>query len=273
MQTIKLNTGAECERAVSEALEVGYRLIDTASSYKNEAAVGAAIRRSGISREELFVTSKVFVEDMGERKTRDACLRSLDALGLDYLDLYLIHMPYGDVFGAWRALEALVREGRLRAIGVSNFQSDRILDLCQNIEIRPAIDQLELHPFYQRADELALLSELGICPQAWAPFAEGLNGLFTNPVLAAIAAAHGKSVAQVALRWNLQRGVPVLPKSTHRNRMVENFAVQAFTLTEAEMAQIATLDLARPQMFDPRSPAEVRRIYDYLNNPVLTTLQ
>lgn len=288
MQTIKLNTGAEmpmvgfgvfqmapdvCERAVSEALEVGYRLIDTASSYKNESAVGAAIRRSGIPREKLFVTTKVFVDAMGERKTRDACLRSLDALGLDYLDLYLIHMPYGDVFGAWRALEALVREGRLRAIGVSNFQSDRILDLCQNVEIRPAIDQLELHPFYQRADELALLAELGICPQAWAPFAEGLNGLFTNPVLAAIAAAHGKSVAQVALRWNLQRGVPVLPKSTHRNRMVENFAVQAFTLTEAEMAQIATLDLARPQMFDPRSPAEVRRIYDYLNNPVLTTLQ
>lgn len=182
-------------------------------------------------------------------------------------------MPYGDVFGAWRALEALVREGRLRAIGVSNFQSDRILDLCQNVEIRPAIDQLELHPFYQRAEELAILSELGICPQAWAPFAEGLNGLFSNPVLAAIAAAHGKSVAQVALRWNLQRGVPVLPKSTHRNRMEENFAAQDFTLTEAEMAQIAALDLGRPQMFDPRSPAEVRRIYDYLNNPVLTTLQ
>ena len=257
MQTIQLNTGAEmpmvgfgvfqmapdvCERAVSEALEVGYRLIDTASSYKNEAAVGAAIRRSGISREELFVTSKVFVEDMGERKTRDAYLRSLDALGLDYLDLYLIHMPYGDVFGAWRALEALVREGRLRAIGVSNFQSDRILDLCQNIEIRPAIDQLELHPFYQRADELALLSELGICPQAWAPFAEGKHGIFQSPILAEIAGVHGCTAAQVILAWLHAQGVAVIPKSVRPGRIAENGDFFRVKLSESEIAEIDRMD-------------------------------
>ncbi len=203
MQTIRLNNGVAmpmvgfgvfqmapevCERAVAEALEVGYRLIDTASSYKNERAVGAAIRRSGLPREALFVTSKAFVNEMGREATREACLRSLDNLGLDRLDLYLIHMPYGDVVGAWRAMEALLHEGRVRAIGVSNFQGDRLLDLCQCAEIAPAVDQLELHPYYQRAGELALLAELGVRPQAWAPFAEGLGGLFDDPTLTEVAA-------------------------------------------------------------------------------------
>lgn len=288
MQTIRLNNGVAmpmvglgvfqmapevCERAVAEALEVGYRLIDTASSYKNERAVGAAIRRSGLPREALFVTSKAFVNEMGREATREACLRSLDNLGLDRLDLYLIHMPYGDVVGAWRAMEALLREGRVRAIGVSNFQGDRLLDLCQCAEIVPAVDQLELHPYYQRAGELALLAELGVRPQAWAPFAEGLGGLFDDPTLTAVAARHGRSAAQVALRWNLQRGVPVIPKSTHRARMAENLAVWDFALDEGEMARLAALDKGRPRLFDPRSPAEVRRIYGYLDNPVLTTLR
>lgn len=288
MQTIRLNNGVAmpmvgfgvfqmapkvCERAVAEALEVGYRLIDTASSYKNERAVGAAIRRSGLPREALFVTSKAFVNEMGREATRAACLRSLDNLGLDRLDLYLIHMPYGDVVGAWRAMEALLREGRVRAIGVSNFQGDRLLDLCQCAEIAPAVDQLELHPYYQRAGELALLAELGVRPQAWAPFAEGLGGLFDDPTLTEVAARHGRSTAQVALRWNLQRGVPVIPKSTHRARMAENLAVWDFALDEGEMARLAALDKGRPRLFDPRSPAEVRRIYGYLDNPVLTTLR
>ena len=288
MQTIRLNNGVAmpmvgfgvfqmapevCERAVAEALEVGYRLIDTASSYKNERAVGAAIRRSGLPREALFVTSKAFVNEMGREATREACLRSLDNLGLDRLDLYLIHMPYGDVVGAWRTMEALLREGRVRAIGVSNFQGDRLLDLCQCAEITPAVDQLELHPYYQRAGELALLAELGVRPQAWAPFAEGLGGLFDDPTLTAVAARHGRSAAQVALRWNLQRGVPVIPKSTHRARMAENLAVWDFALDEGEMARLAALDKGRPRLFDPRSPAEVRRIYGYLDNPVLTTLR
>lgn len=288
MQTIRLNNGVAmpmvgfgvfqmapevCERAVAEALEVGYRLIDTASSYKNERAVGAAIRRSGLPREALFVTSKAFVNEMGREATREACLRSLDNLGLDRLDLYLIHMPYGDVVGAWRAMEALLREGRVRAIGVSNFQGDRLLDLCQCAEIAPAVDQLELHPYYQRAGELTLLAELGVRPQAWAPFAEGLGGLFDDPTLTEVAARHGRSTAQVALRWNLQRGVPVIPKSTHRARMAENLAVWDFALDEGEMARLAALDKGRPRLFDPRSPAEVRRIYGYLDNPVLTTLR
>lgn len=288
MQTIRLNNGVAmpmvgfgvfqmapevCERAVAEALEVGYRLIDTASSYKNERAVGAAIRRSGLPREALFVTSKAFVNEMGREATREACLRSLDNLGLDRLDLYLIHMPYGDVVGAWRAMEALLREGRVRAIGVSNFQGDRLLDFCQCAEIAPAVDQLELHPYYQRAGELALLAELGVRPQAWAPFAEGLGGLFDDPTLTEVAARHGRSAAQVALRWNLQRGVPIIPKSTHRARMAENLAVWDFALDEGEMARLAALDKGRPRLFDPRSPAEVRRIYGYLDNPVLTTLR
>ena len=261
-----------CEKAVSEAISTGYRLIDTASSYKNEEAVGAAIRASGVPREELFITSKAFVQEMGYEKTKAAFESSLRKLGLDYLDLYLIHMPLGDYYGSWRALEELYKEGRIRAIGVSNFLPDRIIDLCFNAEIIPAVNQIELHPFYQREAELEILKEYGIIPQAWAPFAEGMNGMFTNPTLTKIAAAHGKSTAQIILRWNLQRGVCVIPKSVHQNRMVENAAVWDFELTEDELAKIAALDLARPQMLDPLKPSEVRRVYDYLNNPVLTSL-
>ena len=288
MQTIKLHNGVEmpmegfgvfqvldlnvCEQAVSDAIATGYRLIDTASSYKNETAVGAAIRKSGVSREDLFVTSKAFINEMGYEQTKAAFRRTLDNLGFDYLDLYLVHMPLGDYYGAWRAMEDLYKEGRIRAIGVSNFQSDRIIDLCYTAEIKPMVNQLKLHPFYQREEELAILREYGIVPQAWAPFAEGMNGMFTNPVLKGIADRHGKTVAQVILRWNVQRGVSIIPKSVHRNRMEENLAIWDFELSASDMKQITSLDLARPQMLDPRKPSEVHRLFNYLENPVLTSL-
>lgn len=261
-----------CEQAVSEAIAPGYRLIDTASSYKNETAVGAAIRQSGLPREDFFVTSKAFINEMGYEQTKAAFRRTLENLGFDYLDLYLIHMPFGDYYGAWRAMEELYKEGCIRAIGVSNFQSDRIIDLCYTAEIKPMVDQLELHPFYQRDDELAILREYGIVPQAWAPFAEGMNGMFTNSVLTDIAKEHNKSVAQIILRWNVQRGVSVIPKSVHRNRMEENLSIWSFELSAEDMQRIGTLDLARPQMLDPRKPSEVHRLFNYLENPVLTSL-
>ncbi len=264
---------AACEKAVAEAIDVGYRHIDTAVSYRNEEAVGAAIAKSGVPRDELFVTTKAYIHQMGYEKTLAAFDESLEKLGLDYLDLYLVHMPFGDYYGAWRAMEELYCAGRVRAIGVSNFGADRIVDLARNFEVVPAVDQLELHPFYQREDEISVLSGLGVAPECWAPFAEGLNGMFDNPVLAAIASAHSVSVAQVVLRWNVQRGVPVIPKSVHRERMEQNLDVFGFELTADEMAAIAALDLGRPQMFDPRDPAEVARVYDYMENPVLTTLQ
>ena len=251
---------------------MGYRLIDTASSYKNETAVGAAIRKSGVSREDLFVTSKAFINEMGYERTKEAFRRTLDNLGFDYLDLYLVHMPFGDYYGAWRAMEDLYKEGRIRAIGVSNFQSDRIIDLCYTAEIKPMVNQLELHPFYQREEELAILREYGIVPQAWAPFAEGMNDMFANPVLKGIAERHGKTVAQVILRWNVQRGVSIIPKSVHRNRMEENLDIWNFEFSASDMEQIASLNLARPQMLDPRKPSEVHRLFNYLENPVLTSL-
>ena len=288
MQTIKLHNGVEmpqegfgvfqvsdlkvCEQAVSEAIATGYRLIDTASSYRNEMAVGDAVRKSGVSRGDLFVTSKAFINEMGYEHTKEAFQRTLGNLCFDYLDLYLIHMPFGDYYGAWRAMEELYKEGRIRAIGVSNFQSDRIIDICYTAEIKPMVNQLELHPFYQREDELAILREYGIVPQAWAPFAEGMNGMFTNLVLKNIAEGHGKTVAQIILRWNVQRGVSVIPKSVHQGRMEENIGIWDFELSAEDMRLISTLDLSRPLMLDPRKPSEVHRLFNYLDNPVLTSL-
>ncbi len=288
VKTIKLNNGVEmpiegfgvfqvtdlaiCEKAVSEAIETGYRLIDTASCYQNEKAVGAAVRKSGIPREELFITTKAFIQEMGYDKTKAAFEQSLNHLGLEYLDLYLIHQPFGDYYGAWRAMEELYKEGRIRAIGISNFLPDRVIDFCFNAKVIPAVNQLELHPFYQREHELAILREHGIVPQAWAPFAEGMNGMFTNTVLSEIAQAHNKTVAQIVLRWNVQRGVSVIPKSVHRERMEENLAILDFDLSTEEMTQIMKLDSGKPQMLDPLDPKEVKRVYDYLNNPVVTSL-
>ena len=254
---------AECIQSVETALEVGYRSLDTAASYFNEHAVGAAIRNSGIAREELFVASKVWVDSAGE----DAALRAFDAslskLGLDYLDLYLIHQPYGDVYGSWRAMERLYKEGRIRAIGVSNFYPDRLLDLIMHNEIAPMVNQIESHPFFSRADYQPLMVEKGVQIESWAPFAEGKNDLFTNPVLAKIGEAHGKSVAQVVLRWLIQRDVVVIPKSVTASRIAENFDVFDFELSNIEMDEISALDTGASLFLDHRSVEATERIGGY----------
>lgn len=287
MKTVQLSNGVKmpmegfgvfqipeenCEQAVRDAVSVGYRLFDTASSYQNEKAVGRAIQSCGIAREELFITTKAYIQQMGYEKTKQAFLQSLENLGLTYLDLYLIHMPFGDYYGSWRALEELYQAGKVRAIGVCNFLPDRLLDLCYNAKVLPMIDQVERHPHYQRYEELALMKELGVQPQAWAPFAEGLKGMFTEPVLQEIADKHGKTPAQVILRWNVQQGVIVIPKSVHKARMAENLAIWDFALDKEDMEKIAALDKGCPSMLDTRKISEVKRVYDYLNNPVLTSL-
>lgn len=265
-----------CKDVVLNAIRTGYRLIDTASSYKNEEAVGQAIKEAVaaglVKREELFITTKAYIHEMGYDNLKEAFARSLDKLGLDYLDLYLIHMPLGDYYGAWRAMEELYAEGKIRAIGVCNFDSARLMDLCYNVKVRPMINQIERHPHFQRHDELAMMQKLGVQPEGWAPFAEGLKGMFTEPALQEIAQKHGKSVAQVILRWEIQQGVVVIPKSVHLNRMEENFDIWNFSLDEEDVAKIAALDKACPSMLDCSKPSEVDRVYDYLNNPVLTSL-
>lgn len=262
----------ECQKAVEDALSVGYRLIDTASLYRNEEAVGRAIKASGIPREDIFLTSKAWISQLGYEDTKLALKETLRKLDTDYLDLYLIHQPFGDYYGAWRAMEELYKDGRIRAIGVSNFTSDRIIDLCNNVDVIPAVNQIELHPFFQREEELEILKEYGIAAQAWAPFAEGMNGMFTNPVLVEIGKKYNKTAAQVVLRWNIERNVSVIPKSVHKNRMEQNLAIWDFSLNEEDMKKIATLDLGHPQMLDTRKPSEVKRVYDFLNNPVITSL-
>ncbi|MET9463749.1 aldo/keto reductase [Streptomyces sp. NPDC006544] len=250
----------ETERAVGDALAAGYRSLDTAAAYGNEEAVGRAIRSSGIARRELFVTTKLWVSDAGEDKARRACETSLRKLGLEQLDLYLIHQPYGDVYGSWRAMESLQREGLVRAIGVSNFHGDRLVDLIDHNEVTPAVNQVETHPFYQRTADQELMRERGVQIESWGPFAEGRNNLFTDPVLAKTGAAHGKSVAQVVLRWLVQRGVVVIPKSVRPERMAENLDVFDFELTAEEMASLAALDTGASLFFDHRDPAMVSRL-------------
>ncbi len=251
---------AECERSVSDALEVGYRLIDTAASYGNEEAVGAALQRSGIPRQELFITTKLWVTDTGYDRTREAFERSLARLKLDYLDLYLIHQPYGDIFGSWRAMEELHREGRIRAIGISNFHPDRVMDLILHSEVKPAVNQIETHPFHQQVEAHQFLETNKVQIESWGPFAEGKNGIFQNELLRSIAVRHGKSVAQVILRWLTQRGVVAIPKSVRKERMQENFAVFDLELGAEDMAAIATLDTKRSQFFDHRDPEMVKWI-------------
>ncbi|MFD3542215.1 aldo/keto reductase [Streptomyces sp. NPDC058662] len=275
MQSVTLNNGVEMpvlgfgvyqippeetERAVTDALAAGYRLLDTAAAYGNEEAVGRAVARSGIPREELFVTTKVWVQDAGEEGTRKAFETSLRALGLDYLDLYLIHQPYGDVYGSWRAMEGLHREGRVKVIGVSNFYPDRLIDLVDHNEITPAVNQIETHPFFQRTADQDLMRERGVQIESWGPFAEGRNGLFSHPVLAGIAAEHGRSVAQVVLRWLVQRQVVVIPKSVRADRMAENIDVFDFALTDEQMARIAALDTGRSVFFAHWDPVAVSRL-------------
>jgi 2,5-diketo-D-gluconate reductase A len=250
----------DTERAVTEALEVGYRHIDTAAAYRNEDGVGRAIASSGIARDELFVTTKLWIHDGGEDGTRRAFDASLDRLGLDHVDLYLIHQPYGDYYSSWRALQDLARQGRARAIGVSNFYPDRLVDLIDHNEVVPAINQIETHPFFQRRDDQDLMRERGVQIESWGPFAEGRNDLFTHPTLTAIGDAHGKSVAQVVLRWLIQRDVIVIPKSVRRERMTENFDVFDFTLGDDDMGRIADLDTGTSHFFDHRDPAMVSQL-------------
>lgn len=241
---------AVCQQAVSEALETGYRLIDTAAAYFNEEAVGAALKNCGIPREELFITTKLWIQDAGYESAKAAFQTSLDKLGLEYLDLYLIHQPMNDYYSAWRAMEELYEEGKIRAIGVCNFYPDRLTDLCLNARIAPMVNQVELHPFFAQDAALENMRELGVQPEAWGPLAEGKHGIFTHPVLMEIGQKYGKTAAQVALRWNAQRGVVVIPKSTHKERMKENLDIWDFSLTEEDRNAIAALDLGHSEIID-----------------------
>jgi 2,5-diketo-D-gluconate reductase A len=252
---------AVCEQAVSDAIAAGYRLIDTAAAYFNEEAVGAAIAKSGVPREELFITTKLWVQDASYEGAKKAIDTSLKKLGLDYLDLYLIHQPMGDYVGAYRAMEEAYHAGKLRVIGVSNFYPARLADLCATVSVIPAVNQVELHPFFQQPDALKLMQEYGVTPEAWGPFAEGNHGIFTHPVLTAIGEKYGKSPAQVALRWNVQRGVVVIPKSVKAERMAQNFDIWDFTLSEEDMAEIAKLDIGHSEIVDHNNPDFVKMLH------------
>ncbi|MEY4084720.1 MAG: hypothetical protein RL074_507 [Bacteroidota bacterium] len=254
----QISDPAECEKAVVEAIQSGYRLIDTAASYKNEDAVGNAIKKSGVDRKELFITTKLWIQDLGYEKTKAAFQKSLDLLQLDYLDLYLIHQPYGDIFGSWKAMRELLEEGKIRAIGVSNFHPDRVMDLIVNSGFTPAVNQVETHPFDQQIDNQVFLQENNVQIESWGPFAEGRNDMFQNEVLVALGKKYNKSVAQVILRWLTQRGVVVIPKSVRKERMVENFDIFDFELAADDMEAIVALDTKESLFFDHRDPNMVK---------------
>lgn len=275
MDTVTLSNGVEMpilgfgvfqippddtEQAVTDALAAGYRLIDTAEAYRNEEAVGRALAASGIPRDDLFVTTKVWVSHAGEDAARVACEKSLERLGLDRIDLYLVHQPFGDYYGSWRALQQVHADGLARAIGVSNFYPDRLLDLQVHSEITPMVNQIETHPYFQRTEDHELMAELGVQHQSWGSFAEGRDDIFVDPTLASIADAHGKSVAQVMLRWLVQRGIVSIPKSVHPERMAENIDIFEFALSDDDMVRIAALDRGSSVFFDHRSAAAVRRL-------------
>jgi len=278
MEFVKLNNGVEmpilgfgvfqipdpeeCERSVYDAIKAGYRLIDTAAVYLNEEAVGKAIKRSGVTREALFITTKLWVQDAGYEQAKIAFEKSLKRLQLDYLDLYLIHQPYGDVHGAWKAMEELYKEGKIKAIGISNFQPDRIMDLILHHDVLPAVNQIETHPFHQQIDTQNFLEDNNIQHQSWGPFAEGKNNLFKNELLSSIGKKYNKSVAQVVLRWFTQRGVIAIPKSVHKQRIEENFDIFDFQLNEKDMEAIKSLDQKETQFFDHRDPSMVKWIIE-----------
>lgn len=277
IETVKLNNGMEmplegfgvfqvsdpavCEQAVLDAIESGYRLIDTAAAYMNEEAVGRAIAKCGVPREELFITTKLWVQDASYEGAKQAIETSMQKLGLSYIDLYLIHQPMGDYIGAWRAMEEAYKAGKLRAIGVCNCYPHVLADICETVEVKPAVNQVELHPFFQQENALALMREYGVHPEAWGPFAEGSHGIFTHPVLTAIGQKYGKSAAQVALRWNVQRGVTVIPKSVHKERMEQNINIWDFTLSGEDMAEIAKLDIGRSEIVDHSDPKFVQMLH------------
>lgn len=283
MKTVTLNNGVEmpmegfgvfqipdpeqCFQAVTHALNAGYRLIDTAAAYGNEEAVGRALRQSGIPRRELFVTTKLWVQDAGYENTKKAFAASLERLGLDYLDLYLIHQPLGDYYGSWRAMEELYRAGRVRAIGVCNFYPERLADLCLNAQVTPAVDQVECHPFFQQSGALANMAEFGVQPEAWGPLAEGQKDIFHHPVLTAIGARYGKTAAQVMLRWNVQRGVVVIPKSVHRERIEENRDIWDFELSREDMEAIARMDTGHSDVVDHASPQTAKWLNSFRIHP------
>lgn len=250
----------ETERVVSDAIEVGYRMFDTAASYFNEGQVGNAIRQSGIKREEFFITTKLWVQDYEYEDALRAFDKSLKLLGLDYIDLYLLHKPYGNYYAAWRACERLYKEGLIRAIGVTSFSNERLQDLFLHNEVKPAVNQLETHPFFQQQATNAFLQKEGIQHEAWAPFAEGQNDIWNNPVLKAVAEKHGRTVGQVILRWLNQRNVVVIPKTVHKERMIENFNILDFTLTANEMDAIASLETGKSPIYDDMDLATVKGI-------------
>jgi len=275
MQTVKLNNGVEMpiegygvfqvspeetERCVSDALKVGYRSIDTAAAYGNEEAVGNAIKNSGIPREELFITTKLWVQDQGYENTKKAFETSLKNLGLDYLDLYLIHQPFGDYYGSWHAMEELYKEGKIKAIGLSNFEPARLVDLILNNEVVPAVNQVEVHPFLQQAEAKAVMEEYGVHIEAWGPLSEGGNNIFDNEILKEIAEKHQKTVAQVILRWHIERGVIIIPKSVREERMQENLDIFNFSLDQNDMEIIATLDLGKSNIIDHHSVETVKMV-------------
>lgn len=251
----------EAKRCVLDALDTGYRLIDTAAAYGNEKAVGDAVRESGLNREDVFVTSKVWVQDISYEGAKKAIDRSLSNFGFDYLDLMLLHQPMGDYYGAWRALEEAYKAGKLRAIGMANCYPQIIADLCLTVDITPMVNQVEIHPFFQQQLNIDTMREYGVVPQAWGPFAEGGHNIFSHPVLTEIGKKYGKTAAQVALRWNIQRSVSVIPKSTHKERMEQNIDVWDFSLSDADMAEIAKLDTGRSEIVDHFSPAFVKMLH------------
>ena len=277
IETVKLNNGMEMplegfgvfqvsdpavrEQAVLDAIESGYRLIDTAAAYMNEEAVGRAIAKCGVPREELFITTKLWVQDASYEGAKQAIEASMQKLGLSYIDLYLIHQPMGDYIGAYRAMEEAYKAGKLRAIGVCNCYPHVLADICETVAVKPAVNQVELHPFFQQENALALMREYGVHPEAWGPFAEGNHGIFTHPVLTAIGQKYGKSAAQVALRWNVQRGVTVIPKSVHKERMEQNINIWDFQLSDEDMAEIAKLDIGRSEIVDHSDPKFVQMLH------------
>ena len=253
---------AQCEQAVLDAIQSGYRLIDTAAAYGNEEAVGKAIKKSCVNRSDLFITTKLWVQDASYKDAKSAFETSLKKLGLEYIDLYLIHQPMGDYYGAYRAMEELYKDGLIRAIGVCNFYTHVLTDFCETVKIIPAVNQVELHPFFQQENANKIMNEYGIVPEAWGPFAEGNHGIFTHPVLSSIGEKYGKTPAQVALRWNIQRGVVVIPKSIHKNRIEQNINVWDFTLSEEDMAEISKLDIGHSEIVNHYDPQFVKALHN-----------